>query len=209
MDVAGSKRLAKRVQYVGLNIAVLRIGERRLTPDEGSFVKNKSWFIGVFVTITLMGCSHVPERDMTRATYPRVATTGAAKDIDLTDSKLLKTLLYAQYEEWKGTPHQIGGLSKDSIDCSGFVHLTFKSKLGIVLPRSTDALIEIGAYIDKDELRAGDLVFFKTGKSLRHVGVYLEDGRFVHASTKHGVAISDLNNVYWKSAYWKAKRLEM
>ena len=171
-------------------------------------MKNKLGFAGWFVIMTLMGCTHVPERGMARAAYPQMDTS-ATRDINLSDSKSLKAILYTQYEEWKGTPHQIGGLSRDSIDCSGFIHLTFKSKLGIVLPRSTDSLIELGVHIDKDELRTGDLVFFKTGKSLRHVGVYLERGRFLHASTRQGVAISNLNSTYWKSAYWKAKRLEM
>ena len=90
-----------------------------------------------------------------------------------------------------------------ALDLSG---ITFKSKLGIVLPRSTDLQVE-GQHVDKDELRAGDLVFFKTGRMLRHVGEYPEDGRFLHASSKLGVAISHLNESYWKSAYWKAKRL--
>lgn len=172
-------------------------------------MKNKLWFASLFIIMTLMGCTHVPERGKTRAaSYPRMDTS-ASRQIDLSDSKSLKAILYSQYEEWKGTPHQIGGMSRDSIDCSGFVHLTFKSKLGIVLPRSTDSLVELGVHIDKDELRTGDLVFFKTGILLRHVGVYLERGRFMHVSTSQGVTISNLNGTYWKSAYWKAKRLEM
>jgi cell wall-associated NlpC family hydrolase len=100
------------------------------------------------------------------------------------------------------------GLSKDGIDCSGFVHITFKSKLGVNLPRSSDLQAELGTGINKDELQAGDLVFFKTGRTLKHVGVYLEEGRFLHASTKSGVMISHLNESYWKSAYWKARRLD-
>lgn len=171
-------------------------------------MKNKLWTVGLLVITTLMGCTAVPERGVGRAGYSRMDTS-AARHIDLSDSESLKAVLYAQYDEWKGTPHRIGGLNKDSIDCSGLVYITFKSKLGIVLPRSTDLQVELGIHIDKDELRTGDLVFFKTGKSLRHVGVYLEKGRFLHASEKQGVAISSLNNVYWKSTYWKARRLEM
>jgi cell wall-associated NlpC family hydrolase len=121
----------------------------------------------------------------------------------------VKDALYAQYDEWKGTRYQLRGLSKNGIDCSGFVHMTFKSKLGVMLPRSSDLQAELGIDVDKDQLQAGDLVFFKTGRTVRHVGVYLEDGRFLHASTKLGVVISRLNENYWKSAYWKAKRLEI
>jgi cell wall-associated NlpC family hydrolase len=126
----------------------------------------------------------------------------------LNDTSLIKDVLYAQYREWKGTRYQLRGLSKDGIDCSGFVHITFKSKLGVNLPRSSDLQAALGTGIDKDELRAGDLVFFKTGRTLKHVGVYLEEGRFLHASTKSGVMISHLNERYWKSAYWKARRLD-
>ncbi len=78
----------------------------------------------------------------------------------------------------------------------------------MVLPRSTEFQAELGKSIDKDQLRPGDLVFFKTGRTDRHVGVYLEDGMFLHASTSQGVIISGLDESYWKSAYWKAKRLD-
>ena len=85
----------------------------------------------------------------------------------MNDPAAVKSSLYAQYDEWKGTRYQLGGLSKQSVDCSGFLHITFKSRLGIVLPRSTDLQVELGKHVDKGELRAGDLVFFKTGRGLR------------------------------------------
>jgi cell wall-associated NlpC family hydrolase len=139
---------------------------------------------------------------------PKVGKIPGA-EINLRDVETVKSNLYAHYDEWKGTRYQLGGMSKEAVDCSAFVHIAFKSKLGLVLPRSTDLQVEVGVHVDKDKLRPGDLVFFRTGRNLRHVGVYLEDGRFLHASTKLGVAISHLNETYWKSAYWKAKRLEM
>lgn len=182
--------------------------EKTNHPEERRLVKNKLWIAGLVVVMTLMGCSTVPERGAARAGYSRV-DSGAARDINLSDAKSLKAVLYAQYDEWKGTPYRIGGMSKESVDCSGFIHITFKSKLGVILPRSTDLQVALGINVDRDELRPGDLVFFKTGKVTRHVGVYLEKDRFLHASTSQGVVISDLNNAYWKSAYWKARRLEM
>lgn len=174
----------------------------------------KTLLIAALVTVmALMGCSSVPERGHTRAgsatgSGARISTIPGA-EVDLNDREVVKSNLYAQYEEWKGTRYQIGGMSRQSVDCSGFMHITFKSRLGILLPRSTDLQVELGQQVDKDELRPGDLVFFKTGRTLRHVGVYLEDGRFLHASSKLGVVISHLNESYWKSAYWKAKRLAM
>ncbi|MGB7541180.1 MAG: NlpC/P60 family protein [Burkholderiales bacterium] len=150
----------------------------------------------------LAGCAHAPERGAPGVTY----ATGAR--IDLGNSELVKKNLYAQYRQWKGTKYKIGGLSRKGIDCSGFVYVTFKSKLGIVLPRSTELQAEAGKSIGKGQLRTGDLVFFKTGIFIRHVGVYLERGRFLHASTTLGVMISQLDDDYWKSAYWKARRIE-
>jgi len=174
-------------------------------------MKRKLCLAAILIITALTGCTSMPDKGMARAGYASDGSRAIAEpgvNPDLNDTHSVKTALYAQYDEWKGTRYQLRGLSKDGIDCSGFVHLTFKSKLGRVLPRSSDMQVELGFDIDKDELRAGDLVFFKTGKTLKHVGVYLEDGRFIHVSTKLGVVISHLNESYWKSAYWKAKRLE-
>ncbi len=156
----------------------------------------------MLVVMVLAGCGSIPDRGA-----PKIAHVPGVK-VDLGNTVLVKENLYAQYNQWKNTKYQIGGLSRNGIDCSGFVYVTFKSKLGVVLPRSTEFQAELGESVDKNHLRAGDLVFFKTGKAGRHVGVYLEDGRFLHASTSQGVMISGLDENYWKSAYWKAKRLE-
>lgn len=167
------------------------------------FMKNSLWIAGLLGIVALAGCSSVPERGA-----PRITSVPGAK-VDLGNTALVKENLYAQYSDWKNTRYRMGGLSRNGIDCSGFVYVTFKSKLGVVLPRSTEFQAELGESIGKSQLRAGDLVFFKTGGSGRHVGVYLEDGKFLHASTSQGVMISGLDENYWKSAYWKAKRLEV
>lgn len=164
-------------------------------------MRNRLFIAGVLVIVAFAGCSSVPERGA-----PRIGQVPGAK-VELDDSAAVKENLYAQYNEWKNTRYQMGGLSRNGVDCSGFVYMTFKSRLGIILPRSTEFQAQLGESIDKDQLRAGDLVFFKTGMTDRHVGVYLENGRFLHASSSQGVAISGLEENYWKAAYWKAKRL--
>ena len=95
------------------------------------------------------------------------------------------------------------------MDCSAFVQITFRSKLGVDLPRTTEELAREGERVDRSELQAGDLVFFKTGFRQRHVGIYMGGKRFLHASTSRGVMTSSLNNVYWKERYWKARRIEL
>jgi len=124
-----------------------------------------------------------------------------------TDTSYVKKALYSQFNEWQGVRYQRGGLSDRGVDCSGFVHLTFKSKLGLHLPRTTRMQSKLGKEIRKNDLKAGDLVFFRTGSASEHVGIYLEKNKFLHASQKKGVTISRLDNGYWKSNYWKSVRI--
>ncbi len=127
--------------------------------------------------------------------------------VALNSQSLVKNQLYGHYQEWKSVKYRLGGLSKKGIDCSGFAYLTYRSKFGIDLPRTTEQQAKRGTSVSKNELQTGDLVFFKTGWTVRHVGIYLEDQNFLHASTSNGVMISSLDNIYWKSKYWKAKRI--
>lgn len=125
----------------------------------------------------------------------------------LADSNYVKKVLYSQFIDWQGVRYQQGGLSKSGIDCSGFVHLTFKSKFRLILPRTTWMQARFGKEIKKDKLKAGDLIFFRTSITSNHVGIYLEKDKFLHASQKKGVTISSLDNIYWRSKYWKAVRI--
>ena len=116
------------------------------------------------------------------------------------------SLLKAQYRDWKGVRYRMGGMSKKGVDCSGFVNLTF-NRLGKKIPRTTKALAKYGKKIRKSTLRPGDLVFFKTGRRVRHVGIYYGNNSFLHASTSKGVMVSKLDNVYWKKKYWHSRRM--
>jgi len=115
--------------------------------------------------------------------------------------------LYRHYNQWRGTPYQYGGLSQNGVDCSGFIYQSYKSLFNHALPRMTEGQIKKGRRVYLGELSAGDLIFFKTGSKQRHVGIYIEEGKFMHASSSRGVTISSLQNDYWKTCYWQAKRL--
>lgn len=155
----------------------------------------------IFIGISfLVSCGSIQERSSIKFN-PRSAVNKS------TDSSHIKKVLYSQFNEWQGVRYQRGGLSRRGVDCSGFVHLTFKSKLGMHLPRTTHLQSRMGREIRKNDLKAGDLVFFKTGPASNHVGIYLEKNKFLHASQKKGVMISRLDNVYWKSNYWKSVRI--
>jgi len=127
------------------------------------------------------------------------------KDSPITN---IKQALYAQLSEWKSVKYRFGGLSKNGIDCSGLVYLTFRDNFNIELPRTTKQQVLSGETVDdQEDLKAGDLVFFKTGIWQRHVGIYLEQKKFLHVSTKKGVSISRLDNSYWRKRYWQAIRV--
>lgn len=121
------------------------------------------------------------------------------------DSATVKKL-YSQYNNWRGVKYRIGGTSKKGVDCSGFVQITYKEKFNKSIPRTTELMAKKGTSISMKNLKPGDLVFFKTGWNVRHVGIYTGKGEFIHASTSRGVTKSKLNNPYWSNAYWMSRR---
>jgi cell wall-associated NlpC family hydrolase len=104
-----------------------------------------------------------------------------------------------------GVPYVFGGTSASGFDCSGFVQHVF-AMLGIALPRTADAQYDVG-HRAVGGPRPGDLVFFDTYGGVSHVGIYLGHGKFVHASSSHGVEVSRLAESYWAARYVGAKRL--
>lgn len=129
------------------------------------------------------------------------------KPLSLQPTNHISKVLMSQYKEWKGVRYKYGGNSKKGIDCSAFIQKTFKSKLNIQIPRTTWYQSKVGKKVAKNQAKTGDLVFFKTGRKSRHVGIYLEDGKFLHVSQKKGVIISTLENVYFKKHFWKVQRV--
>jgi hypothetical protein len=116
-----------------------------------------------------------------------------------------------EMDKYLGTPYIRGGASEKGFDCSGFVRQIYKEFFGIDLPHksSSQSSLPFMQKVDKDELLTGDLVFFSTtgkNKRINHVGIYLSDGRFIHAA-KGGVTISSLDNSYWKARFYVAKRV--
>ena len=134
--------------------------------------------------------------------------TTSRKDT-LASHHFIQSNLSAQHKRWVGTPYQLGGMNKRGTDCSGFVALSYQSLFNIKLPRETKSQAKLGWFIPRKRLQSGDLVFFKTGRSLRHVGIYMGEQVFLHASTSRGVIKSRLDNPYWDSHYWKAKRFNL
>jgi hypothetical protein len=109
-----------------------------------------------------------------------------------------------------GVAYRFGGSSPNTgLDCSGFIQYVFKKSLKVNLPRTAAEMAQVGRAVDKSELMPGDLVFFNTrGFSYSHVGIYLGNGKFIHAPrTGKNIEVTTLNQAYWMARYNGARRV--
>lgn len=113
----------------------------------------------------------------------------------------LQRKLLKSYANWKGTKYQLGGDSKEGIDCSGLTRRIYREVYGIELPRRTYEQVKIGSRIERDNLKPGDIVYFKPEGTGSHTAVYLGETLFINASTVKGVVISTLENTYWNKYF--------
>jgi lipoprotein Spr len=116
--------------------------------------------------------------------------------------------LYKFIYEWIGTPYHFGGNTKKGIDCSAFAKAIYDKVFNTNILRNSGDIFGMTMPLSKDELREGDLVFFRgNGRRISHVGVYLGDNRFAHASSSRGVKISNLNEPYYSRTFFKGGRI--
>jgi lipoprotein Spr len=119
------------------------------------------------------------------------------------------TDMYKTIYEWLGTPYKYSGESKDGIDCSGFVCMLYKRSFDLTLAQSAAEIYKEVKPLKRSALKEGDLVFFKIKKKrISHVGVYVGNNKFAHASVQNGVIISDLDEPYYKKYFYKGGRIE-
>ena len=122
--------------------------------------------------------------------------------------QLQDTKLIEHVDEWYGTRYRMGGTSKSGIDCSAFVQAVYQSTFTLLLPRTAREQYRASRIISATELKEGDLVFFNTTGGISHVGIYLRNNKFVHASSSQGVTVSDLFDPYYLKRYIGAGRIE-
>lgn len=161
-------------------------------------VRFKQFFLLAGVIALLSSC---------RTSAPRLDYQALARasirlgiDISLEDNHRL----YIEVADWIGTPYHSGGDSKKGTDCSGMVRQIYRKVYHLQVPRNSEDLRQLSSKITQRNLKEGDLVFFSNNRSKKkvaHVGIYLKDGNFVHASTSRGVIISKLSEDYY-SKHW-------
>ena len=105
--------------------------------------------------------------------------------------------LFQNIDYWFGTRYRFGGTTKNGIDCSAFVQVLFSSHYKIGMPRTAHEQYDATIRISREELQEGDLIFFNTRGGVSHVGIYLQNNKFVHASTSEGVTITNMDDSYW------------
>lgn len=147
----------------------------------------------VILSIAIVGCSS--SKKVTKEQYDDIPKNAIEKEA----------------RTWLGTKYKYGGNTRNGIDCSGLVVEVFRSVMGIKLPRTSAEQQKYCKNINKSELHPGDLLFFATGKkkkSVTHVGIYIGDGRMIHASSSRGVIVSVINEAYYRRRYLSSGRIE-
>lgn len=149
----------------------------------------------------LAGCASAPQTTsiaLPPASAPAASQTAAHDDLLFHAFSLI------------GTPYRWGGSSPETgFDCSGLINYVFRETAGLSLPRTTAGLSELPGTTSSSALRPGDLVLFSTrGKRVDHAGIYVGEGRFLHAPSTGGrVRIDDLQASYWQRSYKSARRV--
>ena len=118
-------------------------------------------------------------------------------------------VLIREVTTWLGTPHRYAGTTREGADCSGFVMEVFRTVYQVSLPRSSAEMARAARTVSSARIQEGDLLFFHTsgGRKVSHVGIYLSNNKFIHASSSRGVIISDLSEPYYRRTFSHAGRV--
>lgn len=188
---------------------------------------NKQWYKVIwgdeicYIRSDYLTLKEAPYENRASAKSPLFFRRGASTGTPVSVSALKKSNNYiagntsskadkivATAKKYIGVPYVWGGESPKGFDCSGYVQYVFKMH-SISLNRTTETQYKHGSYVSKSNLKPGDLVFFQNTyrAGISHVGIYIGNGQFIHASSSKGVTISNLSSSYYTSHYYGARRI--
>jgi murein DD-endopeptidase / murein LD-carboxypeptidase len=181
-------------------------------------------FILVLMICFLASCRHRRQESQavlktaTRPPVKKARTTSPSSSPDRASqlkealgltNKDLQGKLYSFVLDWYGVPYRYGGCQKNGVDCSCFASLLCQSVYGYSLPRQAGEIFKGCKQLGLEDVREGDLLFFKIGSTkITHVAVYLRNRYFVHASTSRGVMVNSLGEAYFKKYFFSAGRMK-
>ncbi len=141
--------------------------------------------------------------------YRAVLASKGAHHFHYSPAEYVKRKLQTEMKEYLGVPYRMGGSSFKGMDCSGFSRTIYADVFGITLPHnSAEQFSDPKLHsVNENKLKTGDLIFFSKRKRINHVGIYLGNRRFMHATNGSGITISNLDNRHWKSLVAGTKRL--
>ncbi len=155
-----------------------------------------------------------PEKETKKDLKSRLSTEEKSDDFDISnsDTSYLVAQLINAASENLGSNYKSGGISPEGYDCSGLMFATFR-KFDIILPRSSNEMSRLGTVLNPDEIKKGDLIFFRTNrrKIINHVGMVIEvlpdEIKFIHSATSSGVIISSTKEPYYSKTFAQANRI--
>lgn len=158
---------------------------------------------------TITQTKKVTETPKTNPDTPRLTHAGVLHEkLGLSEKDIAKSKLLVFVDDWYGVPYKYGGCQKTGIDCSCFTNLLCEKVYNLKVARQAGDMYKESKKITEDELKEGDLVFFKIGgNSVSHVGVYLKSKMFVHSSTSKGVIINSMNEAYYRKYFHAGGRV--
>ena len=199
----------RRISCLLLVSAAVGVATPALAQDAGAAVATTATVVPANVAVS--DAMPLPDRailfagDINRliASQPVTATTAEPASGGRVQTLLKRALALL------GTPYRWGGTTTNGFDCSGMVGYVFKTALGIELPRVSREMASSGTPVERSALTPGDLVFFGVhGRRVDHVGIYVGEGRFVHAPrTGRDVTVSSLDGGYWSGKFLQARRV--
>ncbi len=170
------------------------------------------FMILLFIAVSTSFChSHKnisSTNDNSSSTKSKKIQSKYAQILSVDENKIGNIKLYSFIDEWYGVPYKYGGKNKSGIDCSNFTSTLYNAVYNKPLIGSSSSIFEQCKSVSKNNLEEGDFVFFKIdGDKISHIGVYLQNNKFVHATTKKGVMIDDIDEPYYKKYFYKGGRI--
>lgn len=195
---SGTTLTAKAQPAVNIEQVNIAAPKKSLRFIDGTEVKPAS---GVISDATKASVEAVPIENYTPLQFKY------AQLLDVEVESITNHALFSAIEKWWGTRYRYGGATEKGIDCSAYTGTLVHEVFGLVLARTARAQYANCIKLDREQMQQGDLVFFNTRGGISHVGFYLGNGYFTHASTSIGVTISKLSETYWSKKFVSGGRI--